>query len=236
MEYFVCSIFFLNSYLVQNIQCESRAFAFVSFARKNFFFFAFDCGRRKVQLNGAKIPRNDIIMADTYTAKSTVNRHASSNGDATPSKHRLPQHKAEPSTSSGEKVGGNLSIDCCSDPCSCMTLYDILKSFNAPVSEEQMWALIYQSVKLYRDALHHSQCNFKDLRAPASTQNLNIHKDGSVHVSFDPNGELYILLLFFFILYIRLSCYLPQGYILLCTSIDQRFYMERFTKSFQLLT
>lgn len=131
-------------------------------------------------------------MADTCT---TSNRH-SSNGDVTPTK-RLPQHKVEPSTSSGEKVGGNLSIDYCTDPCSCMTLNDILKSFNAPVSEEQMWALIYQSVKLYRDALQHSEHNLKDLRAPASTQNLNIHKDGSVHVSFDSNGELYDFSLFF---------------------------------------
>ncbi|XP_037045003.1 protein spire isoform X1 [Bradysia coprophila] len=124
-------------------------------------------------------------MADTCTAKSNSNRH-STNNDVTPTK-RLPQHKVEPSTSSGEKVGGSSSIDCCTDPYSCMTLYDILKSFNAPVSEEQMWALIYQSVKLYRDALQHSDYSFKDLRAPASTHNLNIHKDGSVHISFGSN-------------------------------------------------
>lgn len=135
-------------------------------------------------------------MADTCTATST--RH-SSNGDVTPCK-RLPQHKVEPSTSSGEKVGVNLSIDCCTDPCSCMTLNDILKSFNAPVSEEQMWALIYQSVKLYRDAFQRSEYNFKDMRAPQSTQNLNIHKDGSVHVNFDSNnGELNEHLSIFFL-------------------------------------
>lgn len=127
-------------------------------------------------------------MADTCTTKSNPIRHPTIN-DVTPTK-RLPQHKVEPSTSSaGEKVGGSLSIDCCSDPYSCMTLYDVLKSFNAPVSEEQMWALIYQSVKLYRDALQHSDYSFKELRAPASPHNLNIHKDGSVHVSFGSNGE-----------------------------------------------
>lgn len=127
------------------------------------------------------------IMADTCTVKPNSNRH-SSNNDVTPCK-RLPQQKVEPSTSSGEKVGGILLIDSCTDPSSCMTLYDILKSFNAPVSEEQMWALIYQSVKLYRDAFQHSEYKFEDLRVPASTKNLNIHKDGSCHVSFHLNGE-----------------------------------------------
>lgn len=127
-------------------------------------------------------------MADTCTSKLNSNRHSTID-DVTPTK-RLPQHKVEPSTSSsGEKVGGSSSIDCCTDPYSCMTLYDILKSFNAPVSEEQMWALIFQSVKLYRDALQQSDYSFKDMRAPASTHNLNIHKDGSVHVSFGSNGK-----------------------------------------------
>ncbi|KAJ6645774.1 Protein spire [Pseudolycoriella hygida] len=127
-------------------------------------------------------------MADTCTTTPNSNRH-SSNNDVTPCK-RLPQHKVEPSTSSGEKLGGIISIDCCTDPSSCMTLFDILKSFNAPVSEEQMWALIYQSVKLYRDAFQHRGNNFKDLRVPVSTHNLNIHRDGSVHVSFQSNGHM----------------------------------------------
>lgn len=139
---------------------------------------------------------NNDMMADTCTAQPNSNRHSTNNDVITPSK-RLPQHKVEPSTSSGEKVGGNLSIDCCTDPCSCMTLYDVLKSFNAPVSEEQMWALIFQSVKLYRDALQHSEYNLKDVRAPASTHNLNIHKDGSVHVSFNSNGEFNIFHFYF---------------------------------------
>jgi hypothetical protein len=104
------------------------------------------------------------------------------------------------------KTNGN-SISHCSDPDGCVTLADILKCFNSAVSEEQAWALIYQSVCLYRNALT-TAATFAatnidnnnlmdsgkhtmspDTRLPSGPHNFNVHKDGSVHLSFNPRGE-----------------------------------------------
>lgn len=90
----------------------------------------------------------------------------------------------------------SVGISNCADPAGCVTLADILKCFNAAVSEEQAWALIYQSVRLYRDALRSgagggSGKHAPDTRVPTAPRNFNVHKDGSVHVSFQPRGELH---------------------------------------------
>lgn len=117
-----------------------------------------------------------------------------------------------------------VSITHCNDPESCVTLADILKCFNAAVSEEQAWALIYQSVRLYRDALRAAAdaaaaaaataatattatktttttsgigATFKarngkhqpDTRLPNTLRNFNVHRDGTVHMSFNKRGE-----------------------------------------------
>lgn len=109
-----------------------------------------------------------------------------------------------------------VSISHCSDPAGCVTLADILKCFNAAVSEEQAWALIYQSVCLYRNALTSAvavaaaaatnnsnnnntatddlmdsgkQTMLPDTRLPSGPHNFNVHKDGSVHLSFNPRGK-----------------------------------------------
>lgn len=83
-------------------------------------------------------------------------------------------------------------IENCSNPEGCLSLLRILKSFNVPISEEQGWALIYQSVRLYRDVCreqYNCKGRLKDIRVPMSMDNLNLHKDGSVHVSFTRYGE-----------------------------------------------
>lgn len=103
----------------------------------------------------------------------------------------------------------NAFITHCSNPDGCVTLADILKCFNAAVSEEQAWALIYQSVRLYRDALHigmnghddgngngNKQTTFDSrLRLPNAPRYFNVHKDGSVHVSFQRQGKCMICFL-----------------------------------------
>lgn len=90
-------------------------------------------------------------------------------------------------------------LESCSDKDNCLSLNEILRSFNAPLSEDQAWSLIYQSVRLYRDYIHiefidkDSKCettapkSSHRIKVPRSTRNLNIHKDGYVHLS--DNGE-----------------------------------------------
>lgn len=100
-------------------------------------------------------------------------------------------HKVSDKISSG-KIQNCLEF--CSDKDNCLSLNDILRSFNAPLSEEQAWSLIYQSVQLYRNFIHiefidkHTKKDAKRksshrIKVPKSTKNLNVHKDGSVHIS-----------------------------------------------------
>lgn len=89
-------------------------------------------------------------------------------------------------------------LEFCSDKENCLSLNDILRSFNAPLSEEQAWSLIYQSVLLYRNFIRiefidkhtikdNNQKSTHRIKVPKSTRNLNVHKDGSVHIR--DNGE-----------------------------------------------
>lgn len=105
----------------------------------------------------------------------------------------------EPSSDKPEKISKpQNSLDFCSDKDNCLSLNDILHSFNAPLSEEQAWSLIYQSVLLYRNFIRiefidkhtkkdATQKSSHRIKVPKSTKNLNVHKDGSVHIS--DNGE-----------------------------------------------
>lgn len=90
------------------------------------------------------------------------------------------------------------SLEFCCDKDNCLSLDDILRAFNAPLSEEQAWSLIYQSVLLYRNFI---RIEFIDkntkrdsttatkqkvshrIKVPKSPKNLNIHKDGTVHIN-----------------------------------------------------
>ena len=86
-------------------------------------------------------------------------------------------------------------LEFCCDKDNCLSLDDILRSFNAPLSEEQAWSLIYQSVLMYRNFI---RIEFIDkntkkdsttqkvshrIKVPKSPKNLNIHKDGTVHIN-----------------------------------------------------
>lgn len=90
-------------------------------------------------------------------------------------------------------------LEFCSDKDNCLSLYEILRSFNAPLSEDQAWSLIFQSVRLYRDYIRiefidkntrsetTAQKTSHRIKVPRSTRSLNVHKDGYVHIS--DNGE-----------------------------------------------
>ncbi|XP_055836744.1 protein spire isoform X2 [Episyrphus balteatus] len=78
----------------------------------------------------------------------------------------------------------------CSRPESCISLKTILSSFNAPLSEEQAWALIYQSVKLYKDVFQRQDTQFSNADVPDNLEDVSVHNDGTVHISFrQQNGE-----------------------------------------------
>lgn len=81
----------------------------------------------------------------------------------------------------------------CSDSSICVTLESILKSFNNPISEEQAWAILYQTLKIYRDFLNQegfTRNKFHNLMVPVEPKNINLHKDGTVHFTFQNGGEL----------------------------------------------
>jgi spire-like protein len=85
------------------------------------------------------------------------------------------------------------TLEFCCDKENCLSLDDILRSFNAPLSEEQAWALIYQSVLFYRNFIHlefidkntrkDSHKTSHRIKVPKSPKNLNVHKDGTVHIN-----------------------------------------------------
>lgn len=96
------------------------------------------------------------------------------------------------------KIINLLSVIVCREPEKCVTLKDILEAFNAAISEEQAWALIYQTVKLFRDVIG-TESEKRILKVPMNTENLSIHRNGSVHININNSG-IYII---FFLLGIK---------------------------------
>ncbi|XP_055371749.1 protein spire isoform X2 [Condylostylus longicornis] len=91
------------------------------------------------------------------------------------------------------KSANDLICYCCNRD-GCISLKDILSAFNAPISEEQAWALIFQLVKLYRDSIINAYTNGLrccKVSVPNNLDNLSIHLDGSVHINYKKvnNGD-----------------------------------------------
>jgi hypothetical protein len=64
------------------------------------------------------------------------------------------------------------------DASGCVSLQDILLAFNAPISEEHAWALCFECVKCFQNALHeHGKC-----LTVSELGHIVLHKDGHVHV------------------------------------------------------
>lgn len=85
------------------------------------------------------------------------------------------------------KVINLLSVILCREPEKCVSLKDVLEAFNDSISEEQAWALIYQSVKLFRDVIG-TESEKRILKVPMSSENLSIHRNGSVHINIKNAG------------------------------------------------
>jgi spire-like protein len=67
---------------------------------------------------------------------------------------------------------------CTLDSNGCVTLQDILISFNAPITEQHAWALCYQCAKCFKNAMEidRGRCYIV-----SKLDHVFIHKDGQVH-------------------------------------------------------
>uniref|UniRef100_A0A2M4BBN8 Putative kinase non-catalytic c-lobe domain protein n=1 Tax=Anopheles marajoara TaxID=58244 RepID=A0A2M4BBN8_9DIPT len=99
-----------------------------------------------------------------------------------------------------------------------VSLEEILQTFNAPISEDQAWALIYQAARMFHERLHEAGCSLRDLRVPLHPKQLHIQKDGSCYVTAKADKELCvpstqkkILLKLGIVVYQALDYNLPPG-------------------------
>ncbi|XP_050088239.1 protein spire isoform X2 [Anopheles aquasalis] len=99
-----------------------------------------------------------------------------------------------------------------------VSLEEILQTFNAPISEDQAWALIYQAARMFHERLHEAGCSLRDLRVPLHPKQLHIQKDGSCFVTAKADKELCvpstqkkILLKLGIVVYQALDFNLPPG-------------------------
>lgn len=67
-------------------------------------------------------------------------------------------------------------VKCTLDENQCLSLHDILYSFQTAINEEQAWAICYQTVKCFHQHYQPSQCYI--ITDPA---HVLIHKEGYVH-------------------------------------------------------
>ncbi|XP_008184579.1 protein spire isoform X1 [Acyrthosiphon pisum] len=75
---------------------------------------------------------------------------------------------------------------CKLDDNDCVSLVNIIKSFNTPVSEEHAWALCYQCAKCFKNAFEREP---NKCRVVKNLEEVRIHKDGFIHPSTILNTE-----------------------------------------------
>ncbi|XP_035778472.1 protein spire-like isoform X3 [Anopheles albimanus] len=120
---------------------------------------------------------------------------------------------------SGNGAAGALAVSRKAAVVNCsVSLEEILQTFNAPISEDQAWALIYQAARMFHARLHEAGCSLRDLRVPVHPQQLHIQKDGSCFVTAKTDKELCvpstqkkILLKLGIVVYQALDYNLPPG-------------------------
>lgn len=71
------------------------------------------------------------------------------------------------------------SPHCQLDSSGCLSLSDILHSFNQPISEEQAWAVCYQAAMCFNNQWKDNH-NPQSCYCPSDTSELLIHKDGDI--------------------------------------------------------
>lgn len=84
-------------------------------------------------------------------------------------------------------VPNNYKLYLCKlDDNDCVSLVNIIKSFNTPVSEEHAWALCYQCAKCFKNAFDRepNRC-----RVVKKLEEVRIHKDGFIHPSTIINSD-----------------------------------------------
>ncbi|KAK7874016.1 hypothetical protein R5R35_013423 [Gryllus longicercus] len=72
---------------------------------------------------------------------------------------------------------------CVLDANGCLSLRDILVSFNAPINEQHAWALCYQCAKCFRGCLQTSRQTHQRCFCVSELEHLLLHRDGHVHPS-----------------------------------------------------
>jgi len=82
--------------------------------------------------------------------------------------------------------GGYQPRLCKLDEDDCVSLADIIRSLNTPVSEEHAWALCYQCAKCFKNAFEREP---KKCRVVKDLEEVRIHRDGYIHPSTIVNGE-----------------------------------------------
>ncbi|XP_058125094.1 protein spire isoform X3 [Anopheles coustani] len=90
----------------------------------------------------------------------------------------------------GGSVGVRGAVVCSGGAGTSVTLEEILKTFNAPISEDQAWALIFQASRMFKARLQESGCRLRDLRLPLHPHQLHVQKDGSCFVTAKTDKEL----------------------------------------------
>lgn len=66
------------------------------------------------------------------------------------------------------------------DSSDCLSLYDILHSFNQPISEEQAWAVCYQAAKCFYKQWSEQAQVPKSIYCTSDTAQLLIHREGEI--------------------------------------------------------
>lgn len=138
--------------------------------------------------NGA----NNITNGKNYDMEKIVEVVAMAT-DQQQQQQQLQQKQSPPS----------MTIDYCEKREMCISMADVLKSFNNPISEEQAWAVLYQFTKLYKTVFVQLQKEQqkahktgtsghkfrKDIYVPSNLKNFSIHRDGTVHVNRNGIGK-----------------------------------------------
>jgi Kinase non-catalytic C-lobe domain len=155
--------------------------------------------------NGNNKGSNNISEPSTSDSENNENNMNRKNQQQKSNSKKIQEHKA-----CNKKILKEMSsVKSSSDTENTISLEEILKSFNAPISEEQAWSLIFQTVAMYKHKLINKLDKFRDLHAPVAPRNLFVRKDGTVFVSCKNEGESIHVVVYVFLssIFLLQSCH-----------------------------